>query len=103
VEGGAAAVGVASLPPAYAVEPGFPQAGEPMLIEAFVAVAPVEARDHAVLDRLPRLDVRGDAVTSGPGVEGPGAELRPKVQRQPRWAPAAGDEQVQRCDERHAG
>ena len=49
---------------------GFTDAGEPVLVQAFLAVSPVEAFDVGVLGRLPGVDeIQLNAMIIGPSIE----------------------------------
>jgi hypothetical protein len=49
---------------------GFGDAGEPVLVQAFVTEVPVEAFDERVFDRLAGTDEAEPAARARPGVEG---------------------------------
>lgn len=54
--------------------------GEPVLVQAFIAEAAVEALNERVLDRLAGLDeMQSDLQIVGPGVERPASDLGPVV------------------------
>src|SRR5690606_8594627 len=66
--------------PRFDRAPCVAEAPEPMLAQALVPEAPVEAFDERILDWFARLDeVQLDAFLVGPGVEGLTGELRAVV------------------------
>ena len=65
------------MSPGFGDPPGFREASEPVLVQALIPEAPVEALAGAVLHGLPRLDeVVPDPSLVAPLVEDPAGELR---------------------------
>lgn len=75
--------GVERAAESFNVELRIQQREKPVLIEALVTQAPVEALDVRILHRLPRLDeVEGDAAIGGRRIEGATAKRTAIVERE---------------------
>lgn len=79
-EGAVGSAVIVIMSPGFGDPSGFWKASEPVLVEALIPEAPVEALAGAVLHRLPRLDeVVSDPPLIAPLVEDPAGELRAVV------------------------
>lgn len=82
--------------PGFGDGSGFLEAGEPVLVQAFIPEPAVEAFAGPVLHGFPRLDeVVVDATLMAPLVEGPARELRPVVRQYLIRAASLVDDPVQ--------
>jgi hypothetical protein len=60
--------------------PGFPQTGEPFLIQTFLTEPAIEALNMAVLYRLAGVnEVQLDAISTGPNIQLLATKLRPII------------------------
>jgi len=95
-EGAVGSAVIVIMSPGFGDPSGFWKASEPVLVEALIPKAPVEALAGAVLHRLPRLDeVVSDPPLIAPLVEYPAGELRAVVGDDDLWSATFMDDSVQ--------
>ena len=84
------------MSPGFGDPPGFGKASEPVLVQALIPEAPVEALAGAVLHGLPWLnEVVPDPALVAPLVEHPAGELRAVVRDDDLWPAPFMDDPVQ--------
>ena len=95
-EGAVGSAVIVIMSPGFGDPPGFREASEPVLVEAFIPEPSVKALAGAVLHGLPRLDeVVPDPALVAPLVEDPAGELRPVVGDDDIWPTPLVDDTVQ--------